>query len=523
MEAGKTAYRCRCGREIEEARPGETVTCPDCGIKFAIEDGCAKFKILPEISEDEFVRAAWVYLAKSDVPLDVFKCDLSTVETVEHCIAVDTQKANASYKAVTSYVNNESVVSDCVVYSTAYAECGKEEPVRVASVEEDGMCLGEEDEKPQVAICFDLDEFLNCLEKAKIDSFVPPEPGEREKMDITQDSRWAMDKRHEEDIKKAVEDALSDVEYRYLEHDDVVLERSTQIFSVLEYRVAVIYDGRTYTLTAFPFGSGEVRGGEIENKIGLKAIKKEKEDKLENETKQIRASSRKEKWQEIGPLIILACVLWGLFVFGSVAFMPLGEAGDVPIETFFSWVVPAPFFVAAVAISIVNGVKAYGIVKRTGLGVTSLMHTEKEEWRAVKKLTIAAAVLWCIVLASELVLLSVTSGYVLSRNVGVSWNHNRDTIINTTTISLLVLLLVDFVAAVLVSAINKVRGDKISKNIDSTVSDMIKAKDEAFRSDMEAFAESHYNELFDALNAKLASLGMGPAETSDLEQSDLES
>ncbi len=379
MATEQRVCRCWCGStDFKKDKDGAT-TCLYCGSKFVSEDGFAKFKILPMMDGRQFVRSAWIQLARDDAPLEIFDCDFKDIGEIDYLAMIDTVEARVPYQASVGYDreaapndkahNEKAPHADTISSSDFDAKRRENRPVKDYKDEErrhkaakrktvtdwrpfnseynakSTVCVKNGDKavsstifdlsgdsvEPEYgldsfnesidasSVRFDGDAFLKSLDGIEPGSIVAPGKNECEHMMVNPSARREAKKRHDEDIETSLVATIPGDRHKDLNFAMEGSVDSTQLFVVPEYYATISYKNRNYTVKALPFGEVSTTSVEIENKEGLRAYRDEKAEELKAEEKKIEENRSKEKWNRGKAFSIFTIALLIVSIVGLVA------------------------------------------------------------------------------------------------------------------------------------------------------------------------------------------------------------
>ncbi len=237
--------------------------------------------ILTEKSHDDFVRAAWIRLAKEDAPMDIFSCDFEEVRNVNHEILMESATATMNYTASIGHDRKESYteyqVESQYINGKRYE---KRVPVTKYRTVTDwsslsGSYTGSDTTYVENGTTpFDRMLFRDAYSGLEQDPSADAAPAVRNEdahasamRSILRGVQYQLEFKLPGDHKKDVNVSLA-----------TISRAESAIYRAQEYTADIRYNGTTYTKRAFPFGNMVVGGDKIENPESLaSAISAKKE------------------------------------------------------------------------------------------------------------------------------------------------------------------------------------------------------------------------------------------------------
>ena len=271
-------------------------------------------KIIPEYSKEEFLRKAWISLAKEDVPLDVFALDFSNIETnyytvvrgkanylaewtaeigyfrTEHYTEYETYKEQIPYE-VTEKEYNSIKQEYQYVKKTKYRTEERTRPVAKTRRVTDwkGQSNGKHSDMVDNFACIDNGNFdsvryyndCNTIKNNSIEFLSQEEINQNPNSIITDKTVDFIVSKHKKKIFSQVYlavpgDEKKGVDYQILSYDQTLI----QTILVPEYTATIEYKGETYAVSAFPFGTMSFTEANIPNKKSADEVKKEKHEAM---------------------------------------------------------------------------------------------------------------------------------------------------------------------------------------------------------------------------------------------------
>ncbi len=397
MASERRIYRCWCGSEDFERSEDGVATCKRCGSRFSASSGISKFKILTETDNRDFLKKVWIRLACLDVPDDVFESDFYTMGEIEYEVMTDSVKVSMPFSVTVGYDREEAywttetrqvqeydpstksyrwvtktenvmryrTVTDWKPYSSVHeassSVCLQNGDEVFSSRDflgdaEGGFGLGFEEEKADPnLIWFDEDVFWDALYKAGVGAVAAPNEYECERMRADPFADARAKAVHDEVCERSLMASIPGDHYRNLSYSVNVDEGCTNLFLVPEYYATISYREEDFTVEALPFGNIPMKGGEIENKEGLKAYRDGKIREFKEKAKGIGEIHSKAKWDYsksffVAALVMLAVTFAGMLAV-AIAAMVLG-GGNSNATLLALGIVFFSFFVIAAVVCI---------------------------------------------------------------------------------------------------------------------------------------------------------------------------
>lgn len=295
--------------------------CPFCGVSFLIEPNQLKSqsrirnaetplstlfsdartsletfdiigRISPEYSEQDFVRAVWIKIAKDKAPLSAFEQEIKKVDLQEKQIlmnritATTTYSASIGYNRVETYTDYESKLVRRTYYEDgkekSYLDSVKEPVTKQRTVTDWQAFHGNRTDQSvlildnQTGALEDVPYITNHFLSAKKESFSPLSAEESAGLQIGDAARKTAVKTHEDVLNRIADGALPGDEHKDLDTQITVVESSSSLHLVGEYSATVRLGGRQYTEKALSFGGTEVVGDAVVNDDSPERIAKRK-------------------------------------------------------------------------------------------------------------------------------------------------------------------------------------------------------------------------------------------------------
>ena len=280
------------------------------------DDPGAKAEIIPEYSKDEFIRKAWIQLAKEDAPLEVFGEEFNAPCEKEHQVLIDSISVDVTYQASVGYDRDEPYIDyedywEDVPYVvieqkyngitqktenvevTKYKKVKKQRQVTKYKKVTDWSPLNGNHHTKSVAIVENkngqhLDEalFTDSFRGAKKSSFLPASAELSKKMYITDVAQENATSKHRDEIRYSVKYSLPGDHSKDLDWKvSKVTDSSSSLYKVSEYETSICFNGKTYVKRAFPFGPMNIGGDKIQNEINLDAVTRKMRSDLKAQNK----------------------------------------------------------------------------------------------------------------------------------------------------------------------------------------------------------------------------------------------
>ena len=280
---------------------------------------CKAFEISNNVSEEEFIRQAWISLVKEDAPFSAFETDFFDFIEKEHRIIENNLTARVSYSASVGYKREESYID----YEDYQEKVGdnwvtKKRPVTKYRVVTDWSPFSTQGCFETTAIAeidpgteMDSDEFKKCCDSSTTSKLLPVSD-ERYNMiyDIKDGTRDLLAYHHDHNLLYEILDALpgdcsNDEKYLI----DEIYSETNKLYFASEYQAKIKVNDKIYIKKMFPFGEASVFGDEIEN----------------NESEQQMLETKLSKipqlvWNESKNIFIISLVLLALSILVSLIF-----------------------------------------------------------------------------------------------------------------------------------------------------------------------------------------------------------
>ncbi len=253
-----------------------------------MENGnCKKYVIDSEYTKEDFLRRAWVQLAKEKIAEEVFDLDFSEVKEKERVILNESGNAKVSYSASVGYDRQEPYidyesyrekVGDKYVTRqrqvTKYKTVTDWSPISGETSVECFSYVQNDDEYPDV----NIRRFKNCMYSAKIGIQHEAAEDVAKRVEVSQRAKSESAEKLKESAGSAVRRHLPGDQDRDFSYGIKDLEvTNSELYIVKEYSATIKVGEKCYTKTAYPFGDSVVFGDDIPVKADIdKEIEKEK-------------------------------------------------------------------------------------------------------------------------------------------------------------------------------------------------------------------------------------------------------
>ena len=334
----------QCGATDVEMTSDKHGVCKSCGAKFSVspridtqnifnevhvhatttekeEDPvpCLKYVINPEFTKEDFIRKVWIDMAKYDAPLDVFSLDFSDTTLLNYQVLTESVMAEVSWQASIGD-NREEKYTDYETYyeeipidrKETYYENGvrrerlvrdtkrveKERPIDCYRTVTDwrtqtgqysissDITIDNTNELSLENSSFSSYDFNECLNGTKQTSVIKAPAEIADSMLLLKSTESRAMTEHRENIGRRVRYKLPGDKQKDWDWDLISMETtSRKLYQVPQYIASFIFKGKTYTRSAFPFGSMNIIGDKVENEVSLKEIIRGKREEEEQEIK----------------------------------------------------------------------------------------------------------------------------------------------------------------------------------------------------------------------------------------------
>lgn len=305
------------------------------------ENTCVKSEIISEYSKDEFIRKAWIQLAKEDAPIEVFGLDFAPASENEHEILIDSLSVDVTYQTSVGYDRQEPYIdyedywekepyittetyydsntrSNRTRQVTKYKDVKKQRQVTKYKTVTDWSPLSGEYSTKSVAVVenkedqyFDRSLFMESFYGAKDDSFLPASVELAEQLRITKTAEDKVLEAHKFLIGRSVEHSLPGDHFRDLSWKVTkTTAAESELYKAPEYEASICFDGKVYIKRAFPFGPMNIVGDKIKNKISLDTVKSKMRADLEDKNKERENAIEKNISKATTSISLLTIVLF---------------------------------------------------------------------------------------------------------------------------------------------------------------------------------------------------------------------
>ena len=311
--------------------------------KPAKKESCDKLEIVPEYTKEEFIRKAWIQLAKEEAPLEVFSGDFDSVTQKKHQVVIDTVTVDVKYQGSAGYHRQEPYLDYETYYEkepylttesyydsttrttrtrqvTKYQTVEKHRPVtRYQTVVDWSPTSGHQRAESTVFaenlphVSFDEGTFYASYKDLQESSLKPVSDEVAQTMVVTEKTRKIIEDEHADEIFWSVERSLPGDDHQRLDWEIAKeISSSTRIVNLVEYRTSITYNGVKYKRYAFPFGSMVVEGDPIEDKSRpVSVTEKIKSDFFSMSTSKERKTDRMVDGVSVGIVLLTILLLIG--------------------------------------------------------------------------------------------------------------------------------------------------------------------------------------------------------------------
>lgn len=268
-------------------------------------------KIVPKITKEQFIRKAWIDLAKENVPFDVFESDFSKVREVEHTMLIDSYSYSASWEADIGYDRDETYIDienyteriPYTEYVTKYNSTTKSydnipetryrneqrqrQVVKHRTVTDWRYESGSHSEKTLIALktrpslSDDTARFRRAVSDSSTFTLEPTSNNFSRYTDLSASVNSSVNAAHSSDIESSICSSLPGHRHRSVTFSvNSISEENCDLYNMPEYSLSIQYNGKEYTKSAFPCSSIEFTGDKIANPISPEQIKANKNAEL---------------------------------------------------------------------------------------------------------------------------------------------------------------------------------------------------------------------------------------------------
>lgn len=310
---------------------------------------CSKSVISPEFSQSDFVRSAWISLAKEDAPIEVFSENFDDVSIIDHQVVIDYVAVDTAYQVSVGYDRQEPYIDYETYYEkepyiayekqynsttkqyeerqvTKYKDVKKQRQVTKYRTVTDWSALNGTHSTQSTAVAENvrglyLDEalFVGSFRSMKETSAVPVSDDEASKLEVSDATQKGITSEHSDNIGRSVRYSLPGDHYRDLDWKVTnITEATTSLLKTPEFVAEISYNGKTYKKHTFPFGKMEMGGDKIENEVSLKAITSDMKSKLNKKINERREEIDKNISKATNGISILTIALLALSIILSI-------------------------------------------------------------------------------------------------------------------------------------------------------------------------------------------------------------
>ena len=369
----KTISCPQCGSTDVNMTSETQGVCKDCGAKFTVQqridtqnvynevhvhneseqkenvDTCLKSVITPEFSQKDFIRNAWISLAKEDAPIEVFSENFDDVSIIGHQVVIDYVAVDTAYQVSIGYDRQEPYIDYETYYEkepyiayekqynsttkqyeerqvTKYKDVKKQRQVTKYRTVTDWSALNGTHSTQSTAVAENvrglyLDEelFVSSFRSMKESSSAPVSDEEASKLEVSDATQKEITSEHSDNIGRSVRNSLPGDHYRNLDWNVTnVTEATTSLLKTPEFEAEISYNGKTYKKHAFPFGKMEIGGDRIENEVSLEAITSDMKSKLYKKISDRREEIDKNISKTTNGISLLTIALLALSIIFSI-------------------------------------------------------------------------------------------------------------------------------------------------------------------------------------------------------------
>ena len=369
----KTISCSQCGSTDVNMTSETQGVCKACGAKFTVqqridtqnvynevhvhnsepmqeqEGSCSKSEIKPEYSQNEFIRSAWIALAKEDAPIEVFSGNFDDVSIAEHQVVIDHVAVDTTYQVSVGYDRQEPYIDYETYYEdepyittesyydsntkstrtrqvTKYKKVQKQRQVTKYKTVTDWSVLNGSHSTQSTAVVENvknlyLDEqlFVGSFRGMKDSSASPIPFDEAKAIEVLDATQKKITTEHSDNIDRSVRYSLPGDHYRDLDWKVAkVTESTTDLYKAPEYEATITYNGKTYKKHAFPFGPMEVGGDTIENEVSLDTITGNMRNALNKKTSERRDAIEKNVGKATTGISLLTIALLAVSIILSI-------------------------------------------------------------------------------------------------------------------------------------------------------------------------------------------------------------
>ncbi len=307
------------------------------------------FKIDPMYEKKEFLRKAWISLAKEDVPLEVFKADFDEVVKRDYhllCSGADYDMSwsgeignyrTESYIDIETYYEQEPYTEYEKTYDastrtyyqkpvTKYRRVEKQRQVtKERTVTDWHSGGGEHSGEAESWECIDAGEtFSKARYDADVDvdyfvEFEADELANAPDMMITDGMQARADELRRQEAERNLDSALPgdthrSITYRMLSYTPTY----AALFRFPEYSASISFQGTAYTKRALAFGGMTHSVAGIPNPISIEAEKEKLAQELDKKIEEEYKSLKDAAWKKAMPYYLASFGMFGLSILVSL-------------------------------------------------------------------------------------------------------------------------------------------------------------------------------------------------------------
>lgn len=303
-----------------------------------VNNSYLKNRIYPEYSKEEFLRRAWIHLAKEDAPLDVFNCSFEAVEEMSHQVVTDQIEADVSFQASVGYDRQEPYIDyeyytekePYIAYERQYnytkQQWEERQVIKYKDVQRQRQVTRYKtvtDWSPfsgsnhftsvnivenQDNLYLDENRFLN--NKISTATLEPLSEEEAEALVVSERTENLMKEKHIQILRMLSKRSLPGDHCRDLDMRIDEITHTEQVVTICpEYKTTLFWDNQKYEFCAFPYGPMIMSGERIPNNISLESETERMKEELEESNKKRRNMVEKNVAKKTMPLSIVTIAL----------------------------------------------------------------------------------------------------------------------------------------------------------------------------------------------------------------------
>lgn len=315
-----------------------------------------KSRVLPSRTKEEFLRAAWIELAKEDAPMEVFRNDFGAVGEIEHQVAIDTLNVEVEYHASIGYDRQEPYIAYEKYYEqepylttetyydhntksnrtrqvTKYRRVEKQRQVTRYKTVTDWSPISGTHRTESLAFSENkrgtvLDDyrFRKCFCDIPDDCFVYMDAEESKAYAVSDETYDALMSIHNSHILESVRNELpgdhaKDISYKGTN----IINTHTSLYMINEYTATISYLGQTYTKKAFQNGEFVIGGDSIKNPFSLENAVAKIQRETDAKVKEREKNAGEAIWNSTKKFSFLSMLLfaWSIITSLFIRFVPL--------------------------------------------------------------------------------------------------------------------------------------------------------------------------------------------------------